>query len=295
VTSKNGIKTVFLLTLLTGLFLLVGMLLGGRQGLVFAFVLALGMNFFSYWYSDKIALMMTGAREVGWEEAPELHQIVEQLAHQARIPKPRVYIIDTPAANAFATGRDPKHAAVAVTTGIMRILNRDELAGVIAHELTHVRNRDTLIQTIVATIAGAIMFLANMARWAFIFGGYSRSDDREGGANPLGALLVIIVAPIAATLVQLAISRSREYAADEGAAKLTGRPLDLASALQKLEASVAMHPMRVSPAASHLFIVQPLRGADLASLFSTHPPVAKRVARLYQIAQQMHGPSFAFS
>jgi heat shock protein HtpX len=283
-TSTNGVKTVFLLTLLTGLLMLVGGMLGGQSGLIIAFVFALATNFFSYWNSDKIALRMAGAHEASPADAPELHRIVETLAANARMPKPRVYLIDSPSPNAFATGRDPEHAAVAATTGIMRMLSPDELAGVMAHELAHIRNRDTLIQTVVATIAGTIMFVVNMAQWAMIFGGFGRSDDDEGGSNPLAALLAIIVAPIAATLIQLAISRSREYSADALGAQISGQPLSLASALQKLEAGVTQRPMEVSPAMSHLYIVQPFRGAGIAGLFSTHPPIPDRIARLQQLA-----------
>ncbi len=283
-TSHNGVKTVLLLTALTGLLLLVGGAIGGRTGLIVAFAFALLTNFFAYWNSDKVALAMSGAREVSAADAPELHRMVEQLAMNARLPKPRVYVIDTPSPNAFATGRDPKHAAVAATTGIMQLLSRDELAGVMAHELAHIRNRDTLIQTVVATIAGTIMFLAQMAQFAALFGGFGRSDDDDGGSNPLALLVSIIVAPIAATLIQMAISRSREYMADQGGAEISGQPLALASALQRLEAGTSVRPMHVNPAASHLFIVQPFKGGGLSGLFSTHPPIPERVARLQQMA-----------
>ncbi len=283
-TSHNGVKTVLLLTALTGLLLLVGGAIGGRTGLIVAFAFALLTNFFAYWNSDKVALAMTGAREVTPADAPELHRMVEQLAMNARLPKPRVYVIDTPSPNAFATGRDPKHAAVAATTGIMQLLSRDELAGVMAHELAHIRNRDTLIQTVVATIAGTIMFLAQMAQFAALFGGFGRSDDDDGGSNPLALLVSIIVAPIAATLIQMAISRSREYMADQGGAEISGQPLALASALQRLEAGALVRPMHVNPAASHLFIVQPFKGGGISGLFSTHPPIPERVARLQQMA-----------
>lgn len=286
-TSHNGIKTVFLLTALTGLLLLVGGAIGGRGGLIIAFGFALVTNFFAYWNSDKVALAMSGAREVSPADAPELHRMVEQLAMNARLPKPRVYVIDTPSPNAFATGRDPEHAAVAATTGIMRLLSRDELAGVMAHELAHIRNRDTLIQTVVATIAGTIMFLAQMAQFAALFGGFGRSNDDDGGTNPLALLVSIIVAPIAASLIQMAISRSREYAADQGGAQISGQPLALASALQRLEAGAAARPMKVNPATSHLFIVQPFKGG-MSGLFSTHPPISERVARLHQMAYGAH-------
>ncbi len=283
-TTRNGIKTVFLLTALTGLLLLVGGAIGGRGGLIIAFGFALLTNVFAYWNSDKVALAMSGAHEVSAADAPELHRMVEELAMNARLPKPRVYVINTPAPNAFATGRDPKHAAVAATTGIMQLLSYDELRGVMAHELAHVKNRDTLIQTIVATIAGTIMFLAQMAQFAAIFGGLGRSDDDEGGMNPIGLLVSIIVAPIAATLIQMAISRSREYAADAGGAQISGQPMALASALQRLEAGTQVHPMKVNPATAHLFIVNPFKGGGLSGLFSTHPPILERVTRLQQMA-----------
>ena len=283
-TTRNGIKTVFLLTALTGLLLLVGGTIGGRGGLVIAFGFALLTNVFAYWKSDKVALAMSGAHEVSAADAPELHRMVEELAMNAQLPKPRVYVMNTPAPNAFATGRDPKHAAVAATTGIMQLLSYDELRGVMAHELAHVKNRDTLIQTIVATIAGTIMFLAQMAQFAAIFGGLGRSDDDEGGMNPIGLLVSIIVAPIAATLIQMAISRSREYAADASGAQISGQPMALASALQRLEAGTQVHPMKVNPATAHLFIVNPFKGGGLSGLFSTHPPIPERVARLEQMA-----------
>ena len=289
-TSHNGIKTVFLLTALTGLLLLVGGAVGGQTGLVIAFGFALLTNFFAYWNSDKVALAMSGAREVGPADAPELHRMVEELSMNARLPKPRVYVIDSPSPNAFATGRDPKHAAVAATTGIMQILSYSELRGVMAHELAHVRNRDTLLQTVVATIAGTIMFLAQMAQFAALFGGMGRSDDDEGGMNPLGLLVSIIVAPVAATIIQMAISRAREYGADAGGAQISGEPLALASALQKLEAGASIRPLQTNPAMSHLFIVQPFKGSGFSGLFSTHPPIPERVARLQQMA---YGTTYA--
>ncbi len=289
-TTRNGVKTVFLLTALTGLLLLIGGAIGGRGGLIIAFGFALLTNVFAYWNSDKVALAMSGAHEVSPADAPELHRMVEELAMNARLPKPRVYVINTPSPNAFATGRDPKHAAVAATTGIMQLLSYDELRGVMAHELAHIKNRDTLIQTIVATIAGTIMFLAQMAQFAALFGGLGRSDDDEGGMNPIGLLVSIIVAPIAATLIQMAISRSREYAADAGGAHISGQPMALASALQRLEAGAHVRPMHVNPATAHLFIVNPFKGGGLSGLFSTHPPIAERVARLQQLA---YGRSFA--
>jgi heat shock protein HtpX len=282
---SNTLKTAFLLTLLTVLLVMLGSAVAGTRGMVFAFVLSLVMNMVSYWFSDRIALAMTGAREVSPAQAPELHRIVEELATLARIPKPRVYVVDSPSPNAFATGRDPQHSAVAVTTGILRLLDRDELAGVLAHELAHIRHRDTLIASVVAAVAGAITMIANMAQWALFFGGFGRSRDDENSGSLLGSLLMIILAPLVATLIQLAISRSREFAADAGGAAISGQPLALASALEKLEAYSRRVPLQVDPAAAHLFIVNPLRGGDLlASLFSTHPPVAERVARLRQMA-----------
>lgn len=282
-TTKNGIKTVFLLTSMTGLLLLVGQAVGGRGGLIMAFGFALLTNVFAYWNSDKVALRMSGAHEASEAEAPELHRIVTQLAANARLPKPRVYVINDPSPNAFATGRDPQHAAVAATTGIIQILSYDELAGVMAHELAHIKNRDTLIQTVVATIAGTIMFLVQMAQFAMIFGGFGRSDDDEGG-NPIAGLIAIFVAPIAATLIQMAISRAREYSADALGAQICGQPLALANALLKLDAGTQRRPMQVNPAAAHLFIVKPFSGSGIAGLFSTHPPIPERVERLTAMA-----------
>jgi heat shock protein HtpX len=283
-------KTVLLLTAMTVLFLFIGRVLGGQSGMILAFVFALGMNFFSYWFSDKIALKMAGAQEVSEFDAPELHSAVEQLAMNAGIPKPRVYVIPTESPNAFATGRDPSHAAVAVTSGIMRILNRQELEGVIAHELGHIRNRDTLIMTVTATIAGAITMIAHMAQWALIFGGLGgRSDEDHGGiADMAMGLLMIILAPIAATIIQLAISRAREYEADATGARIAGNPLPLASALQKLEATVQTRPMNVAPAAAHLFIVNPFAGGGWINLFRTHPTTEERVARLHSLAGMVY-------
>lgn len=287
-SSRNMFKTVALLTAMTVLLLFIGQTLGGTGGLVMALVLALGMNFFSYWFSDKIALKMAGAKEVSAFDAPDLHNIVQELAHQARIPRPRVYVIETDSPNAFATGRDPAHAAVAVTTGLTNILDYQELRGVIAHELGHVRNRDTLIMTVTATIAGAITFIAQMAQWALIFGGFGgHHDDEEhagGMASMAVGLLMIILAPIAATIIQLAISRAREFEADATGARIAGQPLALASALQKLEATVALRPMHVPDAAAHLFIVNPFAGGGFLNLFRTHPTTAERVARLQAMA-----------
>ncbi len=287
-STGNTIKTVFLLTLLTVLFILVGQAIGGQGGMMMAFLLAMVMNFASYWFSDKIALQMAGAREVSEGEAPDLHQLVSELSTYARLPKPRVYVIENDSPNAFATGRDPQHAAVAVTTGIMRILRRDELAGVLAHELGHVKNRDTLIATVVAAIAGAITMLAHMAQWAMMFGGFGRRDDEEGeGMGGLvGALLMIVLAPIAATIIQLAISRAREYDADAAGARIMGDPNALANALEKLEAGVQNRPMlTANQATAPLFIVNPFAGG-LSGLFSTHPPIAERVTRLRRMALQ---------
>ncbi|MFA5093709.1 MAG: zinc metalloprotease HtpX [Candidatus Omnitrophota bacterium] len=277
----NVFKTVLFLSLLTLLLIFVGDMIGGRQGMIIAFALALVMNFASYWFSDKIVLAMYRAKEVNRQEYPKLATIVSNLSTKAGLPLPRIYIIPTQAPNAFATGRDPSHAAVAVTSGIMDILSDDELEGVISHELSHVRNRDTLVMTIVATIAGAIYMLSNMARWAMILGG--RDDDREGG-NVFGILIIAILAPIVATLIQLAISRSREYMADESGAGISGRPLSLASALRKLHQYSKQVPMNANPTTAHLFIVNPLTGGGLLSLFSTHPPVERRIARLEEFA-----------
>jgi len=273
----NNIKTLFLLVTLTLILIWGGGALGGKQGMTIAVIFAVVMNFFAYWFSDKIVLRMYGARKVSEAEAPELYEIVRRLAQKAEMPMPKVYIINEEQPNAFATGRNPKHAAVAVTTGIMRILSREELQGVIGHELAHVKHRDILISTLAATIAGAISYLAQMAQWAMIFGG--RGDDDEGG-SPLAALVMMIVGPIAALIVQMAISRSREYAADEGGARLAGSPRYLAEALRKLHLASQKIPMNANPATSHMFIVNPLSGGGLLKLFSTHPPIEERIARL---------------
>lgn len=271
-------KTFILMAGLTVLLVLVGKWLGGQSGMILAFMIAMGMNFVSYWFSDKIVLKMYGAREIGPSDAPQLYSLVQELAIRAELPMPRVYIIEGDQPNAFATGRNPEHGAVAVTEGILRILSREELAGVIAHELGHIKNRDILIGSVAATIAGAISMIANMAHWTLIFGGRS-SDDEEGG-NPLGALLMIILAPIAAMLIQMAISRSREYLADEAGARISGNPNYLASALRKLQMASQRIPMEAKPATAHMFIVNPLSGGGLVSLFSTHPPIEKRIERL---------------
>ena len=277
---SNVLRTTVLLAALTALFLVIGGALGGNQGLFIAFVFALLMNFASYWFSDKIVLKMYGAREVSPHEAPELHQLVQRLAQRAGIPMPRVYIIPSEAPNAFATGRDPQHGAVAVTEGILRMLDTDELAGVLAHELGHIRNRDTLIMTVAATLAGAITMLAHMAQWGAIFGFGRRDDEDSGGSGVFGLLFMAILAPIAATLIQLAISRSREYFADSTGAAVAGSPSGLARALEKLHYASQRLPMEANPATAHLFIVNPLTGGSLANLFSTHPPIEERIRRL---------------
>ena len=275
----NQLKTGLLLGLLTAIILLFGQMLGGQGGLIFAFILAIAMNVGSYWYSDRIVLSMYKAKEMSPSEAPRLHEIVAELAQRAGVPKPRVFIIPQDAPNAFATGRTPKQGVVAVTEGIMQLLTLDELKGVLAHEMGHIRNRDILIQTVAATLAGVIMFVANMRQWAAIFG-MGGSDD-EGGGNPLVAIVMAIVAPIAAMLIQMAISRSREYLADQTGAQLAGDPNSLASALEKLDAYSRRVPMRQgSPATAHMFIVNPFSGQAMANLFSTHPPVQDRVQRL---------------
>ena len=271
----NMIRTTVLLAGLTGLLLLIGGLVGGRSGMFLALIFSFVMNFGAYWYSDKLVLKMYHAREVSSTDAPDLYSMVQRLAQNAGLPMPRLYIVDTPMANAFATGRDPQHAAVAVTTGITRILNRNELEGVVAHELAHIKNRDTLISTIAATIAGVITFLATMAQWSLIFGG---NDDDRG--NPLGILAMAILAPIAATIIQLAISRGREFGADAGGAKICGDPLSLASALAKLETAAGAVRADVNPSTAHMFIVNPLKGRTFASLFSTHPSTEERISRL---------------
>lgn len=277
-------KTFILMAALTALFMFAGEALGGRGGMIFALIMAGVMNISAYWFSDKMALAMSGAREVSRTEAPQLHEVVEELASRAGLPKPRVYIIDNPTPNAFATGRNPEHAAVAVTQGLLQILNRDELAGVLAHELGHVKNRDVLISSVAAVMAGAISYLATMAQWAMIFGGFSRDND-EGAGGLLGGLAMMIVAPLAAMLIQLAISRSREYQADRTGAALHGRPQDLASALQRLEDANHRLPMQVNPATAQMYIVNPLTAGTVANLFSTHPPIQERIRRLLDMTR----------
>jgi heat shock protein HtpX len=281
----NHFKTFILMLVLTVLLVIVGSAIGGRSGAVYAFIFAALMNFFSYWFSDKIVLRMYGAKEVTQSEAPQLYGIVAELTSKASLPMPKVYIMENETPNAFATGRNPEHAAVAVTTGIMRILSKEELMGVIGHELSHIQHRDILISTIAATMAGAISMLATMARWGAMFGGM-RSDDEEGrgGGNILVVLFVSIFASIAAMLIQMAISRSREYYADEGGAHLS-HPLSLAKALGKLEMASKRIPMQANPSTAHMFIVNPLRGGGVLSLFSTHPPIEERIARLEEMAR----------
>ncbi len=273
----NTVKTFILMAALTALFMVGGQALAGQQGMTIALVMALGLNFFSYWNSAKMALAMNKAREISEAEAPDLHQLVANLAARAGIPKPRIYIVDNQTPNAFATGRNPEHAAVAVTTGIMQALNREELEGVLGHELAHIKNRDILISSIAAVMAGAISYLATMAQWAMIFGG---GRNNEEGGNPIATLVMMIVAPLAASLIQMAISRSREYIADAAGARICGHPKALASALQKLADYNQQRPMDVNPASAQMYIVNPLSGGSLAGLFSTHPPMEERIRRL---------------
>jgi heat shock protein HtpX len=277
----NTLKTTALLAALTVLFVMLGGMVGGEQGMVIAFLFAGLMNFGSYWWSDRIVLWMYGAQEVSEAEAPEFHALVRRLAQRAGLPMPKVYIMPTDSPNAFATGRNPQHAVVAATQGILRILTPDELEGVMAHELGHVRNRDILLSTIAATLAGAVMMLARMAQYAAWFGAGRSSDDEEGGAgNLVGMILLAVLAPIAAMLIQMAISRAREYLADAAGAQISRKPWALADALEKLERAATALPMEANPSTAHLFIVNPLRGSSLLNLFSTHPPVEERVARL---------------
>ena len=275
----NQLRTTLLLGVLTAALVFFGGLIGGRGGMMFALILAGVMNFGSYWFSDRIVLSMYRAEEVSPSRAPELHDLVRRLADRAGLPMPRVYVIPKEAPNAFATGRNPDHAVVAVTEGLLRLMDRDELAGVIAHELSHVKNRDILIGSIAATLAGAIMMLANMARWSAIFGGFGGSRN-EGGAGVVGLLLTSILAPVAAVLVQMGISRSREYLADQEGTRIAGSPEGLARALEKLGAASGRISMEANPATAHMFIVNPLSGAGMRSLFSTHPPLEERIARL---------------
>ena len=277
----NIIRTTLLLAFLTGLLVIVGRIIGGVTGMIFAFIIAIVMNFGSYWYSDKIVLKMYRAKEVTRGEAPEIYRIVENLARNAKIPMPKVYIVQSETPNAFATGRDPKHAAVAVTTGILKLLNSDELEGVLGHELTHVKNRDTLISAVAATIAGVITMIANWAIWIAMFGGFGGRDGDRGSADLIGMIFMAILAPIAAMIIQMAISRTREYSADEGGAKMSRKPWALASALEKLEKGVARNPMKnANPSTAHMFIVNPFKKVAMAKLFSTHPPTEERIKRL---------------
>ena len=278
----NAAKTAALMTGLTVLLVFAGGALGGRQWMIFAFVLAIAMNGFSYWFSDKLVLKMYKAQEVTESDEPEFYSVVQDLAARANLPMPKVYIIPSDGSNAFATGRNPNHAAVAATRGILKILSREELAGVMAHELAHVKNRDILIGSIAATIAGAISMLASMAQWAMIFGG-GRRNSRDGGGI-IGLLAMMILAPLAAALIQMAISRSREYQADATGAKICGNPLWLASALKKLDVASKRVSIDANPATAHMFIVNPLRGGGMKSLFSTHPPMNERVLRLEKLA-----------
>jgi heat shock protein HtpX len=277
------IKTGILMAALTGVFLVAGQALGGQSGMTFALVMALAMNFFAYWFSDKMALAMSRAREVSENEAPDLHHMVNYLADRAQLPKPRVYIINDHTPNAFATGRNPQHAAVAVTSGLMQLLSRDELEGVLAHELAHIKNRDILISSIAAVMAGAISYLATMAQWAMLFGGFRGDDDEGGGGNMLAGLAMMIIAPLAATIIQLAISRSREFQADATGAGICGRPHSLANALAKLEQGNRREPMDVNPATAQMYIVNPLSGGKIAGLFATHPPIRERIERLLSL------------
>ena len=280
----NRLKTTLLLTLLTLLMVAMGSAIGGRSGMVFAFFMACAMNFFSYWFSDKIVLSMYGAREITEAENPAFYGMVRRLATQGGLPMPRVYVIPSDSPNAFATGRNPNHAAVAATEGILRILSTEELEGVMAHELAHVKNRDILVSTIAATFAGAISMLGNMLQWGAMFGA-GRSDEDEGAGGMIGGLAMAIIAPIAAMLIQMAVSRSREYLADESGARICGNPQALANALKKLQMGSQMIPMQqATPASAHLFIVNPLTGGSLMNLFSTHPPMEERIARLEQMA-----------
>lgn len=276
----NLFKTALLLGVLTSVFVLLGGALGGQQGMLFGLVVAAMMNFGAYWFSDKVALAMSGAQPVEEAQAPDLFRTIRTLSTRAGLPMPRVYVIPEDAPNAFATGRNPEHAAVAVTEGIVRVLDRDELEGVLAHELAHIKNRDTLIMTVAATLAGAITYAAHMAQWATIFGGGRRDDEDSQGGGMIGTLALAILAPIAATLIQLAISRAREYQADASGARIAGKPWGLAKALEKMEMASGMAHAQPAPATAHLYIVNPLTGGGLRSLFSTHPPIQERVARL---------------
>ncbi len=278
----NTLKTVFLMTIMMLLFLFVGYLIGGRGGMTIAFFFSLAMNFGSYWFSDKVVLSMYRAKQVDYNTAPELYSVVQELAHSAGLPMPKIYLIEDETPNAFATGRNPEHAAVAATTGIINTLSREELAGVLGHELAHVKHRDILIGTIAATIVGTITYIAQMAGWAMMFGGRGGSNDDDNG---LASLFLIILAPIAATLLQLAVSRSREFSADADGARISHNPLALASALKKISAVNQLKPVNnAGPATAHMFIVNPLKGSGIKKLFSTHPPIEERIKRLETMA-----------
>lgn len=289
----NTFKTTLLMLALIILFVLVGSLIGGKEGMMWAFMMALIMNGFAYWFSDKIVLMMYGAKEIKEEDYPQIFSMVRELTIKMDLPMPKVCIVDTQTPNAFATGRNPQNSAVVLTKGIISLLNEKELKGVIAHELSHIKNRDTLISVVAATIAGAIFTLARMAQWALMFGGLRRRDDRDSGiGDVLGMILLVILAPIAALIIQLAISRSREYEADRTAAINTRDPLSLASALRRIHDAVQRFPMQdVNPATSHMFIVNPLKGKDILTLFSTHPPISERIKKLEQIYNELSGYS----
>lgn len=282
--NLNTLKTTFFLAVLSVLFIFIGTLLGGKNGATMALVMAGVMNIGAYWFSDRIVLAMYRARQVTEKESPELFSVVRELTMRASLPMPKVYIMDNPAPNAFATGRNPEHSAVAVTTGILGLLSRDELAGVVAHELAHIKNRDILISTVAATIAGAISYISHIASWGLMFGGGRRDSEDRSPIGSIVAIAVMILAPIAAMLIQMAISRSREYRADESGAAICGNPLSLAGALKKLHAGSRRIPMNANPATAHMFIVSPLTGGGMLSLFSTHPPIEERVARLEAIA-----------
>jgi heat shock protein HtpX len=277
----NTMKTFILMAALTALFMFAGQALGGQSGMGFALIMALGMNFFAYWYSDRLALTMSRAREVSYDQAPQLHAMIERLARNAGLPKPKVYVMPGQTPNAFATGRNPEHAALAVTEGLLQLLQQDELEGVIGHELGHIKNRDILISSMAAVMAGAISYLATMAQWTMIFGG---GNDDKGRSNLVAMLVMMIVAPLAAVIIQMAISRSREYLADGTGAKICGHPISLANALQRLEQYNRSVPMTVNPAMAQMYIVNPLAGGAMASLFSTHPPIQERIKRLRAMA-----------
>ena len=287
----NQLKTTLLLAVMTALIMIVGNLLGGRQGMMIALVLAAGMNFFSYWFSDKIVLKMYQAREATHQQAPELFEMVQTLSRQAGLPMPKVYIIPKETPNAFATGRNPENAVVAVTQGLLTLMDRQEIMGVLAHELAHVKNRDILIGTIAATMAGAIMLLASMARWSAIFGGGHRNNNNGGGMGAIGMIAMSIVAPMAAMIIQMAVSRSREYLADATGAGIAGSPEGLARALEKLGSYSRRIPMNANPSTAHMFIVNPLSGKSLQRLFSTHPPVEERISRLRGVPPGSVGPA----